>query len=175
VVTPVYYEEVFDKIRAKSKEVRSKVELQEFMDNSTFELDQDRGVIEGIFSGDFCEAEELFGVNVKKMEESALVWGRFGGGDDDDLNRRELRKLYKVVRLEVGERLPIYKGPSATFSSTGFIPGNGTGVRLHGECQGIWCEVSYGKARGWVQGTHLTWDRDKSDEAGVERKKRARE
>jgi hypothetical protein len=163
-VKPVFYEEVFNTIKKKAGSVKSKEEFEAFLEKETFPNSRDIAEIEGVFSGDFCGDKELFGVTEKKQAVPSLLWRGWGFnlGEIDD-ERPPSKQVYKVVNVESGDRLMIRNGPGRQFAAVGSIPAAGTGVLMEGKCELIWCKVSHGNTRGWVNGKYLTWDREESE------------
>jgi uncharacterized protein YraI len=57
--------------------------------------------------------------------------------------------------VESGDELNVRSGPSEFHQTVGTIPSEGRGVRLVGDCDGLWCPVRYGHLSGWVNANYL--------------------
>jgi len=78
------------------------------------------------------------------------------GGSGGDVLGGGARGSFRVVNVEPWDVLNIRSGPSANDEIVSTIPPDGRGVRRVGNCQGNWCPIAYGRARGWVNGRFLT-------------------
>jgi Bacterial SH3 domain len=61
----------------------------------------------------------------------------------------------RVARVGSGDELNVRSGPSEFHQTLGTIPSEGRGVRLIGDCDGLWCPVRYGYLSGWVNANYL--------------------
>ncbi len=75
---------------------------------------------------------------------------------------------YQVARVEEDDVLNIRSGPSEYHAAVGAIPPAGRGVKIVGACEGDWCPITHGRAKGWVNSYYL------SPEAGNEQRRAAR-
>jgi hypothetical protein len=69
--------------------------------------------------------------------------------------RPETGVSLRVARVESGDELNVRSGPSEFHQTLGTIPSKGRGVRLIGDCDGLWCPVRYGYLSGWVNANYL--------------------
>jgi hypothetical protein len=69
--------------------------------------------------------------------------------------RPETGVSLRVARVESGDELNVRSGPSEFHQTVGTIPSEGRGVRLVGDCDGLWCPVRYGHLSGWVNANYL--------------------
>ena len=61
---------------------------------------------------------------------------------------------YRVARF-TGGALVIRDGPSERYASVGFIPRDGKGVQIVGQCVDEWCPVQHHATQGWVNSSYL--------------------
>lgn len=65
---------------------------------------------------------------------------------------------YRVARVDNDDVLNVRSGPSEYAEQIGTIDPDGHGVRITGECQGLWCPVRYARTLGWVNRYYLAED-----------------
>jgi len=62
---------------------------------------------------------------------------------------------FRVTRVAVDDALIIRSGPSEFHPSVGFIPPDGKGVLIVGDCRDVWCPVRHQRSKGWVNRYYL--------------------
>jgi hypothetical protein len=65
---------------------------------------------------------------------------------------------FRVVGIDMPDRLNVRSGPSEFHDAVGAIPPEGRGIYIVGECYETWCPIRLHRLEGWVNRAYLAED-----------------